>query len=100
MKINVNNPAENVLTHGVSEEHINTAVEKSGYPLQTMVAIKLQSDLPDFFVTEEKGYTDRDGITRRSMDVFAYKQFVNEGDTLMYTPCLAMYIGQWTFFNC
>jgi len=36
------NPATNILAAGVTEEKLNAAIIKSGYPLQTKVALLLQ----------------------------------------------------------
>jgi hypothetical protein len=62
------NPASNQLGHGVTEEQVRTAVDKSGYPLQTEMAELLR---PSFSVREEWSYVDRDSKELRSMDLRA-----------------------------
>lgn len=71
------NPSGNKLASGISESNLIRAIESSGYPLQGVVASKLQAE---FGVTEEWGYIDRDTQELRSLDVFAFKKFGDEGD--------------------
>jgi hypothetical protein len=64
------NPSANTLHGGVNEQALLEAIDKSGYPLQGIVASKLH---PTFFVTEEWGYIDRDTGEHRALDLHAYK---------------------------
>ncbi len=85
------NPPENRLTHGVSEENIAEAVSKSGYPLQTVVAAHLRSAFNP--VHEEWSYIDSDTGQFRTMDVFARKhvdvnRLPTEDEQVMASLCL------------
>jgi hypothetical protein len=71
------NPAGNKLGPGINEPNLIRAIETSGYPLQGVVADKLKST---FGVTEEWGYIDRDTQEHRSLDVFAFKKLLADGD--------------------
>lgn len=71
------NPSGNRLASGISEPNLIRAIESSGYPLQGVVASKLQAE---FGVTEEWGYIDRDTKEPRSLDVFAFKKLPDDGD--------------------
>jgi hypothetical protein len=61
----------------MNEPTLIHAIETSGYPLQGVVADKLKSA---FGVTEEWGYIDRDTHEHRSLDVFAFKRLLTDGD--------------------
>lgn len=63
-----NNPNSNQIGQGLSEAQIRTAVERSGYPLQTTVAEILY---PNFHVQEEWCYVDKDTRELRSIDILA-----------------------------
>lgn len=64
-----NNPKTNKLGPGVSEALVSTAVEKSGYPLQTYIAFVLRTK--KFFVEEEWSYLDSDSGQQRPIDMLA-----------------------------
>jgi len=69
------NPATNQLGPGLTEDQVRVAVEKSGYPLQTIVGVLLRSK-PDsnkekFRVQEEWSFVDRDTKELRAIDLFA-----------------------------
>lgn len=70
-----NNPTANQLGAGISEDQIRGAVEKSGYPLQTIVGdllrFKLVADDANFQVQEEWSYLDRDTKELRTVDLLA-----------------------------
>jgi hypothetical protein len=68
MDHSTNNPPTNQLGPGISAEQVINAVEKSGYPLQTIVGTVLRRK---FDVQEEWGYVDRDSGDLRSMDMRA-----------------------------
>lgn len=56
------------LPAGITEEQLTRAVLASGYPLQNVVALELQSS---FKVVEEWGYVDRNSQEHRSLDLLA-----------------------------
>ena len=70
-----NNPTANQLGAGISEDQIRGAVEKSGYPLQTIVGDLLRfkpvADDANFQVQEEWSYLDRDTKELRTVDLLA-----------------------------
>jgi hypothetical protein len=71
------NPIANQIAHGVTEQQITTAVERSGYPLQIIVAEILR---PHFeYIQQEWPYVDRDQKELRSIDVYA-QQHLHEWD--------------------
>jgi hypothetical protein len=67
------NPATNALPAGMTLEQLASAIHYSGYPLQSVVAAQL---MPDFVVTEEWGFVDRETGIYRTLDIFAYKNLV------------------------
>lgn len=71
MRTDGTNPASNQLPAGLNESSLLEAIESSGYPLQGLVA---QTLTPDFGVTEEWGYIDRDTQEHRALDIFAFKE--------------------------
>lgn len=74
MQHSPNNPIENRLKEGVTEETVLQAVETSGYPLQTVVGGHLRAaGLSD--VQQEWSYVDRDSGNTRTLDVIAHKPF-------------------------
>lgn len=77
MKQSANNPSTNQLGNGLSEEAIATAVEKSGYPLQTIIANALRQS---FHVQEEWSYLDKDTKELRAIDILAGKQLFDITD--------------------
>jgi hypothetical protein len=68
METSPDNPLANQLGGGLTEEVIQAAVDKSGYPLQAVVADILR---PRFHVQEEWSYVDRDSGELRSLDMVA-----------------------------
>lgn len=72
MKKVKDNPGSNKLQAGVTEEKINAAVVKSGYPLQTRVSKQLSDK---FFVQEEWSFADKKTGEIRSTDILAEKWF-------------------------
>ncbi len=68
MKSSGNNTAANALTAGVTAKDIVEAVERSGYPLQTLVAAELSKS---FHLREEWSYIDRDSGGLRTTDILA-----------------------------
>lgn len=78
MRMSPNNTPDNTLPAGIEESSLIDAVERSGYPLQSVVADQLQSR---FKVAEEWGYVDRSG-DHRSLDVLAYRTLSEGTDEL------------------
>jgi hypothetical protein len=81
-----NNPSRNRLAPGFNEASLIHAIEESGYPLQGIVADKLNGE---FTIVEEWGFIDRDTQEHRSLDVFAFKIMPTEGEI---RPCVALLI--------
>ncbi|MCK9917769.1 hypothetical protein MXD81_52385, partial [Microbacteriaceae bacterium K1510] len=71
------NTPENSLGPGYTEQQINEAVRKSGYPLQTMIASSLRMD---FAVQEEWGFLDGDTGTPRTLDIWASRRMFSLGN--------------------
>jgi hypothetical protein len=69
------NPATNILGSGVNDDHIRAAVEKSGYPLQNVVAEMLASS--HFRYQPEWCYVDRSTKELRTLDLHATKDLYN-----------------------
>ncbi len=69
MKQKPSNPERNRIPTGIREADLINGIEKSGYPLQSVVADRLVKR--GFNVTEEWGYSDRDSGDTRSLDVLA-----------------------------
>ena len=59
MEQSQNNPAANTLGAGVTEADLASAIQNSGYPLQTVVANFLRNR---FMVQDEWGYIDKELI--------------------------------------
>src|SRR5262245_32111796 len=68
MKQADNNPSANSLAPGVDEAALATAIAKSGYPLNIVVAARLRQD---FHVQEEWAYVDSNSGDLRSLDLLA-----------------------------
>lgn len=84
------NPPENRLPQGLPEERLKEAVERSGYPLQSVVAEELQKN---FMVTEEWGFPDRTTHEHRILDIFAYKKLAEENrNGLLIGPSVALLV--------
>jgi hypothetical protein len=64
----INNPPSNKIGLGLNAEQIASAVDRSGYPLQTIVGKALRRD---FGVRDEWSYIDRDTKELRSIDIRA-----------------------------
>jgi hypothetical protein len=69
------NPPRNSLHSGLAIENLREMVQRSGYPLQTAVALELQRQ---FVITEEWGYPDRNTEEHRTLDVFAFRRLEQE----------------------
>lgn len=70
MKKSSNNPSANKLGAGISESDVDKAINKSGYPLQTIVANKLRKD---FRIEEEWSFIDSKTKEIRAIDIMAEK---------------------------
>jgi hypothetical protein len=69
-EVSANNPVANVLPPGVTEQHVTTAIEGSGYPLQSIVASTLATA---FTVEHEWAYIDSESGSQRTLDLLAYR---------------------------
>lgn len=77
MEIFKDNPLVNVLAAGLTEEKLNHAALKSGYPLQTRVTSDLRNE---FSVYEEWSYIDDKTNELRTIDLLAQKHLSEYGD--------------------
>ncbi len=68
MQSSADNPARNALGAGVTNSAVMAAIDRSGYPLQTLVAERLSKA---FHVREEWSYVDRDTQALRTIDIVA-----------------------------
>lgn len=66
------NPITNILNQDLKEDDVLTAIQQSGFPLQTQVASKL---MKKFGVQEEWAYIDESSEELRTIDILAYKRF-------------------------
>jgi hypothetical protein len=80
VKSDPNNPPGNVLAKGTTNDMVEDAVRKSGYPVQTEVAVALLERELDVY--EEWSYPDRDSAKLRAIDVAGLKQLGDESDTI------------------
>src|SRR5712691_9006269 len=73
MNYTPNNPTSNQLGPGLTEDQVSAAVEKSGYPLQTIVGDLLRTKPTGtddkFRVQEEWSFVDRNTKELRSIDL-------------------------------
>jgi hypothetical protein len=68
MKASRENPKSNQLPSNITDEAINSAIKKSGYPLQTIIANKLRKS---FYCQEEWSYIDNKTNENRNIDIMA-----------------------------
>jgi hypothetical protein len=88
MKAAPENPPGNALPRGTTQDAMEDAVGRSGYPMQTEVAIALLGRKMD--VHEEWSYADRDTEKLRAIDVMATKGYETSDDTVV--PRLALVV--------
>lgn len=90
MFCSANNPSSNRLGAGIRESDIRAAVDKSGYPLQTVIADMLRKSLG---VQEEWSYVDRNSKQLRTVDILAGKHLYDiEGSQPRVRPHLNLII--------
>ena len=82
------NPPENSLGEGLTDQNVQDAVRRSGYPLQNVVASELTER---FDVTEEWGYVDRASGDHRSLDLHAYRGLAPAKSTY-FDPALTLLV--------
>lgn len=70
MKEYSNNPSTNILGSGISKSDVDHAINKSGYPLQTIVANLLRKE---FQIEEEWSFIDSKTKEIRAIDIMAEK---------------------------
>lgn len=90
MRHSSTNPPTNVIPPGIEETDLVRAVEISGYPLQGIVAEKLQ--LAGFNITEEWGFIDNDTHEHRSLDLLAFRVLTDIGSGSRVIPHLNLLI--------
>lgn len=76
MKTIDNNPPSNVLGPGITEDSLKSAISNSGYPLQTIVADYIRTELNavlewPYSIQQEWAYIDKDTGEHRAIDIFA-----------------------------
>ncbi|MEF8708475.1 MAG: hypothetical protein V5B38_06185 [Candidatus Accumulibacter propinquus] len=69
MESTANNPIQNVLGPGLSDQMVTAAIEGSGYPLQLVVASELSDE---FHLQEEWAFPDSEAV--RTIDILATKE--------------------------
>lgn len=75
VKIYEKNPTSNKIPSGITEDAIDKAVLKSGYPLQTRISKNLSDR---FFVQEEWSFVDKKTGDVRNTDILAERSFWDE----------------------
>lgn len=75
------NPTTNVIPEWVDQATLISAIEKSGYPLQGVVAEKLIA--AGFNIVEEWGFIDKDTEEHRSLDILASKLLTSPDDAVI-----------------
>lgn len=100
------NTPENVLGPGIGDDELREAVQKSGYPLQTVIANALSAER--FWVQEEWGYIDEQSGDLRALDIWASKRLYElsrGGEQPLVRPTLDLLIEckqsnlPYVFFN-
>lgn len=66
-----NNPAQNVLGPGLTDQLVTAAIEGSGYPLQLVIANELNDE---FHLQEEWAFPDSETQATRTIDILATRQ--------------------------
>lgn len=89
MKVSKGNPKNNQLRSSITIEAINAAIEKSGYPLQTIVTNKLRKS---FFCQEEWSYVDSKTNENRSIDIMAQMDLYDYKNQPRVRPILNLLI--------
>lgn len=89
MSNSLQNPRENQLGFGVTEDQLRAAISYSGYPLQTRVAEILR---PNFGVQQEWGFRDDESGTQRSIDLRAGKSYWDHPEDQRIRPRLHLLI--------
>ncbi len=87
--MDINNPATNILSEGLTESQVINAIEKSGYPLQNVIA---ESLIKEFYINEEWSYIDRDTKELRTIDILAYKNLYKRDIDSRVRPILNLLI--------
>lgn len=90
MNVSPSNPNSNRLGAGVTDADVNSAIETSGYPLQTVISNQLRES---FGVQEEWCYVDRDSNELRTIDILAGKMLYDfDKEQPRVRPCLNLII--------
>src|SRR5687768_6095163 len=84
------NPPSNRLQAGVTADDVGDAIHRSGYPVQTAVAVDLTQS--GFAITEEWGFTDESG-TKRTLDLLAERfDWVDRPNAYRIRPSLDLLV--------
>jgi hypothetical protein len=103
MKSTRTNPKGNTLPKGISDPEINSAIKKSGYPLQSVIANKLRKQ---FSCQEEWSYIDSKTNENRSIDIMAQMDLYDYKNQPRVRPILNLLIEckqselPYVFFLC
>lgn len=89
MKASKGNPKSNQLHSGITDESIDSAIKKSGYPLQTIVTNKLRKS---FYCQEEWSYIDSKTNENRSIDIMAQRDLYDYKNQPRVRPILNLLI--------
>jgi hypothetical protein len=99
MHISGNNPPTNQLGSGISEADVSSAVSRSGYPLQSIVANLIRGQASSrkgrpFYIQEEWGYVDKDTQDLRTIDILAQEWLydVESGPERKVRPALNLVV--------
>ena len=74
------NPPTNIIPEWVNHPTLIDAIEKSGYPLQGVVAEKLKA--AGFDISEEWGFLDKETNAHRSLDLIAWRKLADDKDPI------------------
>jgi hypothetical protein len=83
------NPPQNKLNPGITDKDVESAIIKSGYPLQTIIANKLRNS---FYCQEEWSFIDNKTKEIRSLDIMAQMSLYDLKDEPRVRPTLNLLI--------
>lgn len=90
MESDSNNPTQNKLGPGISDEQVASAIEGSGYPLQLVIANELSEG---FYLQEEWAFPDSETQAVRTIDILASKElFKRQEPQPRIRPALSLVI--------
>ena len=89
MKASKDNPKSNHLHPGITDIDIDTAIKKSGYPLQTIITNKLRET---FYCQEKWSFIDNKTNENRSIDIMAQMNLYDYNNQPRVRPILNLLI--------